>query len=93
MRDAELDANSIRTLPHLVGSKNSVWAANALLWLSFLILVYYFELPWGPMTGLYLFFSTVLIKSYPKMGDLYYSFLIEGLPFLLLGLWFLLPYL
>jgi hypothetical protein len=93
VRDAELDANSIRTLPHLVGSKNSVWTANLLLWLSFLILVYYFELPWVPLTGLYLFFGTVLIKSYPKMGDLYYSLLVEGLPFLLLGLWYLLPYL
>ena len=93
VRDAELDANSIRTLPHLVGSKNSVWAANVLLWLSFLVLVYYFELPWAPMAGLYLFFGTVLIKSYPKMGDLYYSLLIEALPFLLLGLWYLLPYL
>jgi hypothetical protein len=42
---------------------------------------------------LYLFFGTVLLTSYPKMGDFYYSLLIEGLPFLLLGLWYLLPYL
>ena len=93
VRDAELDANAIRTLPHLIGAKNSVWAANTLLWLSYLILVNYFELPWLQLTVLYLFFGTVLLTSYPKMGDLYYSLLIEGLPFLLLGLWYLLPYL
>ena len=93
IRDAELDDNSIRTLPHLVGSKNSVWAANMLLWMSYLILVNYFAVPWIPLMGLYLFFATVVINSHPKMGDLYYSFLIEGLPFLLLGLWHLLPYL
>ena len=93
IRDAEIDAHSIRTLPHLIGSKNSVWVANVLLWLSYLILVYYFGLPWLQLTVLYFFFGTVLIKSYPKMGDLYYSLLIEGLPFLLLGLWYLLPYL
>jgi len=61
--------------------------------MSYLILVNYFAVPWIPLMGLYLFFATVVINSHPKMGDLYYSFLIEGLPFLLLGLWHLLPYL
>jgi hypothetical protein len=50
-------------------------------------------LPWLQLAVLYFFFGTVLLTSYPKMGDLYYSLLIEGLPFLLLGLWYLLPYL
>lgn len=93
IRDAEIDAHSIRTLPHLIGSKNSVWVANLLLWVSYLILVNYFALPWIPLMGLFLFFGSAIIRSYPKMGDFYYSLLIEGLPFLLLGLWYLLPYL
>jgi hypothetical protein len=93
VRDMEVDANSLRTLPHLLGPRNSVWVANALLWFSFFLQVTFFEFPFAPVFGLYLFFSVIIIVANPKLGDYYYSFLIEGLPFLLLGLWLLLPYL
>lgn len=93
IRDAELDANSLKTLPHLVGHVNSAFAANALLWTSFAFFSLYFGLPMGPTFGLFLFFATVLLLSNPKLGDLYYSLLIEGFPYLLLAFLWLLPYL
>jgi hypothetical protein len=39
--------------------------------------------------GFYVLFSTILLLTNTKFGDLYYSLLIEGLPFLLLGAWVL----
>lgn len=93
VRDSELDSSALKTLPHLLGPRNSVFIAHALLWLSFLILVTAFGLPFYPTLITYLFFATIIILAHPNLGDLYYSLLIEGLPWILLGLLWLMPYL
>ena len=93
VRDIKLDAESIKTLPHIIGPKNSIYLAHAALWMSFFILVVVLAMPMVSTFTLFLFFATIIIVARPEMGDLYYSFLIEGLPWFLLGLVLLLPYL
>ena len=93
VRDVKLDAKSIKTLPHLLGSRNSIYLAHTALWISFAILVLTFGLPLLPTFLLYTFFAVTIIVARAELGDLYYSFLLEGLPWLLLGLVLLLPYL
>jgi len=93
VRDMKLDNQSIMTLPHIIGKRNSIYLANAALWGSFAIMVIAFGLPLISAFFLYLFFAVILIIARAERGDLYYSFIIEGLPWLLLGLVLLLPYL
>ena len=93
VRDSSIDSKSIKTLPHLLGARNSIFIAHAFLWLSFATLVLYFGLPLPATFLLFCFFATVIIIAKHRFGDLYYSFFIEGLPWLLLGLVALLPYL
>jgi hypothetical protein len=52
-----------------------------------------FGLDSGIMFLTFFFFATVLLLANEKMGDLYFSLLIEGFPYLLLGIVWLLPYL
>jgi len=89
VRDMQVDAGSIKTIPHYIGQRTTLTMANFFLWLSFFFQVYYLEMPLATMFGLYVLFSTILLMTNTKFGDLYYSFLIEGLPFLLLGAWYL----
>jgi len=89
IRDMMVDEGSIRTLPHMVGLRNAVWLANLMLWLSFFGQIQLYQMPFTHTFGLYLLCSLVIVLANPKLGDLYYSLLIEGLPFLLLGLWIL----
>jgi len=77
----------------MVGPRNTVWLANLMLWFSFYIQVQLFQMPLAYTFGLYLLCSIIIVLANPKLGDLYYSLLIEGLPFLLFGLVLLLPYL
>ena len=93
VRDVKLDAQSIKTLPHVIGPRNSIYLAHACIWMSFSIMVLAFGLPLFSTFLLYLFFAVVIIVARGELGDLYYSFFIEGLPWLLLGLVVLLPYL
>ena len=93
VRDMMVDQGSIRTLPHMIGPRNTVWLANLMLWFSFFIQVQLFQIPLAYTLGLYLLCSIIIVLANPKLGDLYYSLVIEGLPFLLLGLWVLSPYL
>jgi len=93
VRDMMVDQGSIRTLPHMVGPRNTVWLANLMLWFSFYLQIQLFEMPLVYTFGLYLLCSIIIVLANPKLGDLYYSLLIEGLPFLLLGLCVLSPYL
>lgn len=93
IRDMIVDKGSIRTLPHIVGVNRSVWMANLMLWTSFLLQVQLYQMPHYYTFGLYFLCSIVIVLANPKRGDFYYSLLIEGLPFLLLGLWVLSPYL
>lgn len=93
VRDTELDSSSLKTLPHIFGPRNSIFIAHAFLWMSFLILVMAFAFPFFPTLYTFLFFATVIILANPNLGDLYYSLLIEGLPWILLGLLWLMPYL
>ena len=93
VRDSSIDSKSIKTLPHLFGARNSIFIAHAFLWLSFMLLVLYFGLPLNATFLLFCFFATVIVIANHNFGDLYYSFFIEGLPWLLLGLVALLPYL
>ena len=93
VRDMIVDQGSIRTLPHMIGPRNTVWLANLMLWFSFYIQVQLFQITLAYTFGLYLLCSIIIVLANPKLGDLYYSLLIEGLPFLLLGLWVLSAYL
>jgi len=93
VRDMMVDQGSIRTLPHMIGPRNTVWLANLMLWFSFFIQIRLFQMSLAYTLVLYLLCSFIIILANPKLGDLYYSLLIEGLPFLLLGLWVLSPYL
>lgn len=93
IRDVELDARSLRTLPQLVGPRNAAYLSNAAIWISYAMAVMIFGLPMYLTFALYLFFATVLLLARPQFGDLYYSLLIEGFPWLLLGFLWLLPYL
>ena len=93
VRDMIVDQGSIRTLPHIIGPRNTVWLANLMLWFSFYIQVQLFQIALAYTFGLYLLFSIIIVLANPKLGDLYYSLLIEGLPILLLGLWVLSAYL
>tara|TARA_B100000927_G_scaffold44258_1_gene31580 strand:- start:1379 stop:2269 length:891 start_codon:yes stop_codon:yes gene_type:complete len=93
VRDMMVDQGSIRTLPHMIGPRNTVWLANLMLWFSFFIQIQLFQMPLAQTLVLYLLCSFIIVLANPKLGDLYYSLLIEGLPFLLLGLWVLSPYL
>ncbi len=93
VRDIKLDAESIKTLPHVIGPRNSIYLAHASLWMSFSILVMMFGMPVFSTFILFLFFAMIIIIARADLGDLYYSFLIEGLPWFLLGLVLLLPYL
>lgn len=93
VRDIKLDAESIKTLPHVIGPRNSIYLAHAALWMSFSILVMIFGMPVFSTFILFLFFAIIIIIARAELGDLYYSFLIEGLPWFLLGLVLLLPYL
>lgn len=93
VRDIKLDAESIKTLPHVIGPRNSIYLAHAALWMSFSILVMIFGMPVFSTFILFLFFAMIIIIARADLGDLYYSFLIEGLPWFLLGLVLLLPYL
>ena len=45
VRDMMVDQGSIRTLPHMVGSRNTVWLANLMLWFSFYLQIQLFEMP------------------------------------------------
>lgn len=92
-RDVSLDAKQIRTLPHLIGPRNSMFLANALLWLSFTVYVAYFGMPLLTTFAVFGFFALVILLAKPNFGDLYFGFVIEGLPLLLLGFIALLPYL
>ncbi|NDD36473.1 MAG: hypothetical protein EBZ26_09270, partial [Flavobacteriia bacterium] len=60
---------------------------------SFAVLILTFGLPLLPTFLLYTFFAVAISVARAELGDLYYSFLLEGLPWLLLGLVLLLPYL
>lgn len=93
VRDSTIDSSAIKTLPHIVGPRNSIFIAHALLWLSFLVLVAAFGLTPLPTLLTFVFFATIIIIAHPRFGDLYYSLLIEGLPWILLGLVWLMPYL
>jgi 4-hydroxybenzoate polyprenyltransferase len=93
VRDVKLDAQSIKTLPHVIGPRNSIYLAHACIWMSFSLMVLAFGLPLIITFLLYLFFAVVIIVARAELGDLYYSFFIEGLPWFLLGLVVLLPYL
>ena len=93
VRDVKLDAQSIKTLPHVIGPRNSIYLAHACIWMSFALMVLVFGLPLISAFLLYLFFAVVIIVARAELGDLYYSFFIEGLPWFLLGLVLLLPYL
>ena len=93
VRDIKLDAESIKTLPHVIGPKNSIYLAQAALWMSFSILVMRFGMPVLSTFILFLFFTIIIRIARAELGDLYYSFLIEGLPWFLLGIVLLLPYL
>lgn len=93
VRDIKLDAESIKTLPHVIGPKNSIYLAHAVLWMSFSILVMVLGMPMLSTFILFLFFAIIIIVARPELGDLYYGFIIEGLPWFLLGLVLLLPYL
>ena len=93
VRDSSIDSNSIKTLPHLVGPRNSIFIAHALLWLSFLVLTTGLALAAFPTFITFVFFATIIIVANPNLGDLYYSLLIEGLPWILLGLVWRMPYL
>ena len=93
VRDMMVDQGSIRTLPHMIGPRNTVWLANLMLWFSFFIQIRLFQMSLAYTLVLYLLCSFIIVLANPKLGDLYYSLLIEGLPFLLLGLWVLSPYL
>ena len=93
VRDVKLDAQSIKTLPHVIGPRNSIYLAHACIWMSFALMVLVFGLPLISTFLLYLFFAVVIIVARAELGDLYYSFFIEGLPWFLLGLVLLLPYL
>ena len=93
VRDIKLDAESIKTLPHVIGPRNSIYLAHAALWMSFSVLVMILGMPMFSTFILFLFFAIIIIIARAELGDLYYSFLIEGLPWFLLGLVLLLPYL
>lgn len=93
VRDVKIDAQRIKTLPHIIGPRNSIYLAHACIWLSFALMVIVFGLPLISTFLLYLLFAVIVIAARAELGDLYYSFLIEGLPWLLLGLLWLLPYL
>lgn len=93
VRDVKLDAQSIKTLPHVIGPRNSIYLAHACIWMSFSLMVLAFGLPPIITFLLYLFFAVVIIVARAELGDLYYSFFIEGLPWFLFGLVVLLPYL
>ena len=93
VRDVKLDAQSIKTLPHIIGPRNSIYLAHACIWMSYALMVLVFGLPIISTFLLYLFFAVVIIVARAELGDLYYSFFIEGLPWFLLGLVLLLPYL
>lgn len=93
VRDVKLDAQSIKTLPHSIGPRNSIYLAHACIWMSYALMVLVFGLPLISTFLLYLFFAVVIIVARAELGDLYYSFFIEGLPWFLLGLVLLLPYL
>ena len=93
VRDIKLDAESIKTLPHILGPRNSIYLAQAALWMSFSILVMRFGMPVLSTFILFLFFTIIIRIARAELGDLYYSFLIEGLPWFLLGIVLLLPYL
>jgi 4-hydroxybenzoate polyprenyltransferase len=93
VRDVKMDAQSIKTLPHVIGPRNSIYLAHACIWLSFALMVLVFGLPLVSTFLLYLFFAVAIIVARAELGDLYYSFFIEGLPWFLLGLVLLLPYL
>ena len=93
VRDVKLDSHSIKTLPHVIGTRNSIYIAHLALWISFSLQVIIFEMPLKPTFILYLIFATIIIIAMTERGDLYYSFLIEGLPWLLFALIALLPYL
>ncbi len=93
VRDVKLDSHSIKTLPHVIGTRNSIYIAHLALWISFSLQVIIFEMPLKPTFILYLIFATIIIIARTERGDLYYSFLIEGLPWLLFALIALLPYL
>ncbi len=93
VRDVKLDAQSIKTLPHIIGPRNSIYLAHACIWMSYALMVLVFGLPLISTFLLYLLFAVVIIVARAELGDLYYSFFIEGLPWFLLGLVLLLPYL
>ena len=93
VRDVKLDSHSIKTLPHLIGAKNSIYVAHCAIWMSFSLQVLVFAMPLISTFAVYLIFGTVIILARGERGDLYYSFLIEGLPWLLFALITLLPYL
>jgi len=89
VRDMQIDAGSIKTIPHYLGARTTITMANFLLWLSYFFQVHYLGMPLEVTFGFYVLFSTILLLTNTKFGDLYYSLLIEGLPFLLLGAWVL----
>lgn len=93
VRDVKLDGKSIKTLPHVIGPRNSIYLAHACIWMSFALMILAFGLPLLSTFLLYLLFAVIIIVAREELGDLYYSFFIEGLPWLLLGLVLLLPYL
>jgi hypothetical protein len=61
--------------------------------MSFSLQVLVFAMPLISTFAVYLIFGTVILLARGERGDLYYSFLIEGLPWLLFALITLLPYL
>jgi len=93
IRDMFIDTGSIKTIPHFLGARGSLILANTMLGVSLFLQITHLNahMIWSSL--LYLVFSTIISFSKPRQSDLYCSFLIEGLPFLLLGLWFLSPYL
>ncbi|MEY2963244.1 MAG: hypothetical protein RL754_505 [Bacteroidota bacterium] len=93
IRDARIDSSDLKTLPHVFGPRNAAFFANAFLWISFAFYPMVFGLDSGIMFLTFFFFATVLLLANEKMGDLYFSLLIEGFPYLLLGIVWLLPYL
>jgi hypothetical protein len=93
VRDVKLDGKSIKTLPHVIGPRNSIYLAHACIWMSFALMILAFGLPLLSTFLLYLLFAVIIIVARGELGDLYYSFFIEGLPWFLLGLVLLLPYL
>jgi len=93
VRDVKLDSHSIKTLPHIIGAKSSIYVAHCAIWMSFSLQVLVFAMPLISTFAVYLIFGTVILLARGERGDLYYSFLIEGLPWLLFALITLLPYL